>query len=424
MIAGDFSLEEQPLEAQTDLQSYLEQGKQALAQGQGREAAIAYAHAAQMEPTNPLVHLGLAEANLALGAYGIVQMACRKTQEIAPSGPMYQLAQALLDLLDRRYERALQATDAAIQDDPGNAYAHALRSYLLRVTHQDYDAGLARSRASRLSFGGKFENCFPPLDPTTLNNGKEQAKFSVPATPRLEADSQQQQQQYEQVPSWSRPNATQRRMVRTRFWLSQNPRIFTYALIGINVLIYLITGLLSQNLISISPGVLVNMGAQTNLPPYQGQYWRIFTAMFLHFDITHIALNMLSLFFIGTIVEIFYGKWRYLVIYFVSGIIGGIVAYFFAPYGLAVGASGAISGIFGALGAFFFINRRALGPAGNSMIGQWLFWLFINIAFTFSFNSGGGSVSIGWQDHLGGLVAGLLLGAFLLPPLRRRARRV
>ncbi|MEO7019196.1 MAG: protease, partial [Ktedonobacteraceae bacterium] len=153
------------MEAQTDLQTYLEQGRQALAQGQGREAAIAYAHAAQMEPTNPLVHLGLAEANLALGSYSVVHMACHKTQEIVPSGPLHDLAQALLDVLDRRYDRALQATDAAIQDDPSNAYAHALRAYLLRMTQQDYDAGLARSRASRLSFGGKFENCFPAVEP-------------------------------------------------------------------------------------------------------------------------------------------------------------------------------------------------------------------------------------------------------------------
>lgn len=410
------------MEAQTDLQSYLEQGKQALAQGQGRDAAVAYAHAAQLEPLNPLVHLGLAEANLALGAYGIVQMACRKTQEIAPGGPLYQLAQALLDLLDRRYDRALQATDAAIQDDPANAYAHALRAYLLRATSQTYDAGLARSRASRLSYGGKFENCFPPLDPAVLNNGKEQAKLFAPATPTPAPgiDPQAQQQQYEQVPSWSRPGTTQRRVVRTRFWLSQNPRIFTYAIIGINILIYLIAGLMSRNLMDIDPQVLVNMGAQVVDPTTQGQFWRVFTAMFLHFNIAHIGLNMLSLFFIGSIVEIFYGKWRYLLIYLLSGIAGGIVsAYVLPPEVVSAGASGAISGIFGALGAFFFVNRRALGPAANAMMGQWFFWLFINVAYDFSFSS-----SIGWQDHLGGLIAGLLLGIVLLPPLRRRARRV
>src|SRR5258708_36786682 len=110
-----FLLEENVLEAQTDVQTYLERGKQALAQGQGREAAIAYAHGAQMEPDNPMVHLGLAEANLALGSYGVVQMACRRVQELQPAGGLEaQSAQALLDLLDRRNNRALQNVSAVI----------------------------------------------------------------------------------------------------------------------------------------------------------------------------------------------------------------------------------------------------------------------------------------------------------------------
>lgn len=406
------------MEAQTDLQTYLEQGREALAQGQGREAAVAYAHAAQIEPLNPLVHLGLAEANLALGAYGIVHMACRKTQEIAPSGPMHALAQALLDLLDRRYDRALQATDAAIQDDPGNAYAHALRAYLLRATHQDYDAGLARSRASRLSFGGKFENCFPPLDPVYVGNTKGQARIGATPAPTPGAPVQAQQQQSEQIPTWSSPDIMRRRMLRTRFWLSQHPRLLTYIIIGINVLVYLVLAAQAQNFIDINVNVVANLGGQYNAAVAAGQYWRIFTAMWLHFGIFHIGLNMISLYFIGSFVEIFYGKWRYLLIYLVSGIIGGIVVYFtIPPLIVTAGASGAISGVFGALGAFFLINRRALGSAGNSMLAQWGFWLLINVVYGFS----GG---IAWQDHLGGLIAGLILGAVLLPPLRRRVRRV
>ncbi len=135
------------MEAQTDVQTYMENGKQALAMGQARDAAIAYAHAAQMEPNNPAVHLGLAEANLALGSYGVVHMACRKVQELQPDGGFESLmAQALLDTLDHRYERALQDVDKAIELNPGIGYAHALRAYLLRLNGQDYDAGLARSR--------------------------------------------------------------------------------------------------------------------------------------------------------------------------------------------------------------------------------------------------------------------------------------
>src|SRR5260370_4061893 len=75
------------------------------------------------------------------------------------------MAQALVDLLDRRYDRALQNADTVISEDPSNAYAHALRAYLLRINGQDYDAGLARARAARLSYGGRFENVFPPVDP-------------------------------------------------------------------------------------------------------------------------------------------------------------------------------------------------------------------------------------------------------------------
>src|SRR5207302_1827351 len=144
--------EDNNLEAQTDIQTYLDQGRQSLAQGQGREAAIAYAHAAQIEPDNPLVHLGLAEANLALNSYGVVYMACRKVQELQPEGGLEStIAQALLDLLDRRCDRALQNVDVSITQDPGNGYLHAFRAYLLRLTGQSYDAGLARARASPAS---------------------------------------------------------------------------------------------------------------------------------------------------------------------------------------------------------------------------------------------------------------------------------
>ena len=86
------------MEAQTDLQTYMERGKEALAHGQARDAAIAYAHAAQLDPNNPMVHLGLAEANLALGDYRVVELACQRTQELQPEGGIEATtAQALLD---------------------------------------------------------------------------------------------------------------------------------------------------------------------------------------------------------------------------------------------------------------------------------------------------------------------------------------
>jgi len=413
------------LEAQTDIQTYLEQGKQALARGQGREAAIAYAHAAQIEPNNPMVHLGLAEANLALGSYGVVYMACRKVQELQPQGGLESdMAKTLLDLLDRRYERALQDVDAVIAEDPGNGYAHALRGYLLRLNRQDYDAGLARARAARLSYGGTFENVFPPVDPiyasgysgtSTIPNAPGGDAPNGPAAggqapPRVER---------EPVPTWSRPNNMQRQMVRTRFWMSQNPRFVTNILIAINVAVFLVLALLNGTIDFTSQQgllALVNAGAQINFLVSQGQVWRIFTAMFLHFNLIHIGLNMFSLFLIGVAVEVFYGKWRYLVIYLGSGILAGVFTYFLDPSGLdvAAGASGAIFGVFGALGAFYIMNRQALGRFGSGAIMNWLFWLGLNLVFGFSV------AGIGIWDHIGGLIAGIILAFLLMPRTRRR----
>jgi membrane associated rhomboid family serine protease len=411
--------EDNSLEAQTDIEDYLERGKQALAQGQARDAAIAFAHAAQIEPNNPVVHLGLAEANLALGSYGVVYLACRKVQELQPAGGVEsKLAQSLLDLLDRRYDRALQDIDAVVNEDPSNAYAHALRAYLLRLNGQDYDAGLERARAARLSNGGRFENCFPPVEPLSTPGYGPMASPSPDSNIGNDAPtfvSNRPQVEQEPVPTWSRPNGIQRQMVRTRFALSQRPRLVTNILIGINVAIYVVLAILSQNPFNISVDVLANAGAQINSLVAQGQIWRIFTAMFLHFSITHIGLNMLSLFFVGSAVEVMYGKWRYLLIYLASGIVGGIVTFFVMPPNtIAVGASGAIFGVFGALGVFYIANRQALGAYGRGAIGNWLFWIGLNLVFGFSVPG------IGIWDHIGGLIAGMLLGFLLMPRLGRR----
>jgi membrane associated rhomboid family serine protease len=421
-------LEDNALEAQTDVQTYLERGKQALAQGQGRDAAIAFAHAAQIEPDNPMVHLGLAEANLALGSYGVVYMACRKVQELQPAGGAESdMAKALLNLLDRRYERALQDLETVINEDPGNAYAHAMRAYLLRISGQSYDAGLARARAARLSYGGHFENCFPPVEPKT-----PPAYNVTAAQPNITDQPYQNEKivdgppvaapEQEAIPSWSQPNTMQRRMVRSRFWMSQHPRFVTNILIGINVAVYVILVVLSISaagglgqLGGVDQNVLVNAGAQVNFLVAQGQVWRIFTAMFLHFNLLHIGLNMFSLFLIGGVVEMVFGKWRYLAIYLGSGIAGGILTFYISPpETLAAGASGAIFGVFGALGVFYMLNRQALGRYGSGAITNWLFWLGLNLVFGFS------QPGIGIWDHIGGLVAGMIIAALLMPRTRRR----
>ncbi len=389
------------MEAQTDIQTYLEQGKEALSHGDGRKAAIAYAHGAQLEPDNSMVHLGLAEANLALGNLEVVGMAAHRVQQLEPAGSVEALiAQALLDLVARRYDRALQNVDAAIEQDPSIAYEHALRSYLLRATGQDYDANLARARAGRLAYGGHFDNCFPPL-PTTYAAGyvERPPVASPPPYNGTSNGSTAEAPRAESVPAWSRPNQMQRQVVRTRFALSRYSNLVTMILIALNVIAFAIS--------FIYPSV-VDQFAQYNSAILNGEYWRLFTAMFLHANIIHIAFNMLSLYFVGSGVEMLFGKWRYLVIYLLSGLVGGVLFLFTAgPSGAVVGASGAIFGIFGALGVFYIVNRRALGRAG---LNNWVFWIVLNLVFGLVPGS-----TIALTAHIGGLVAGLILGFLLLP---------
>ena len=403
------------MEAQTDTQTYIEQGNYSLAHGQAREAAIAYAHAAQIEPENPTVHLGLAEANLGLGNFEVVRMACKRVQELQPTGGIESItAQALLDLLDKRYDRALQKVDTVIAQNPGIAYAHAMRSYLLRLSHQDYDANLARARSARLAYGGRFDGVFPPAEPTPYpapapyTDGYNGVENDVTTTGKLRDPEPQARTERESVPTWSRPNGMQRQVVRTRFVLSQYPGLITYALIIINVIVFAIS--------SLDPNVLV-AGAQNNSQVAQGAYWQIFTAMFLHLNILHIAFNMLSLFFVGRAVEVFYGKWRYLALYLLSGIAGGIVFFFTSPGGSAAGASGAIFGVFGALGVFYIVNRKSLGVYGRGAIGNWLFWIGLNLVFGLT------NPDIALTAHIGGLAAGMLL-AFVLVPRLGTSRRI
>ncbi|MBS0656012.1 MAG: rhomboid family intramembrane serine protease [Verrucomicrobia bacterium] len=141
---------------------------------------------------------------------------------------------------------------------------------------------------------------------------------------------------------------------------------------------------------------------------FQGAIWQLFTAMFLHYSVSHIGLNMLSLFFIGPFTEAVYGSGRYLVLYLFSGIIGNITSLFFLPAYQAAGASTAIFGVFGALGIFLVLQYRKFGSAVKPMLMQWVFWLVLNLVY--GFNVSGIDVA----GHIGGLATGLILGGLFL----------
>lgn len=186
------------------------------------------------------------------------------------------------------------------------------------------------------------------------------------------------------------------------------PRV-TYVMMGILIVVFVIESLAGGGINgSQDPETLVNLGA--NFAPWVtlGQYWRLFTANFLHIGLAHIGFNLYALFVIGTEVEMFYGPWRFLVIYLLSGVSGAIASYAFT-YGLSAGASTAIFGLVGTLVAFFVRNRAIFGEMGRARLSNLIIVIAINVFY-------GLSVSIidNW-GHAGGFVGGVMLGWLLCP---------
>jgi membrane associated rhomboid family serine protease len=187
----------------------------------------------------------------------------------------------------------------------------------------------------------------------------------------------------------------------------------TRALIGINVAVYIAElatgagvnanhGSIYQDGALIANGVKFGdglAGVPANVPfpdlvgVAHGDWWRLITAAFLHYGPFHLLLNMLALYWFGTLLERRIGSGRYLMLYLVSGLAGSAGALVLDPTTPTVGASGAI---FGILGAGLVLERQRDYVFGGSALGI----IVINLVFTFSI----ANISIG--GHIGGLMGG------------------
>ncbi|HSR74056.1 MAG TPA: rhomboid family intramembrane serine protease [Sulfurovum sp.] len=182
----------------------------------------------------------------------------------------------------------------------------------------------------------------------------------------------------------------------------------TYILIASNSIVYLFSALLSQNLIDMELQTLVDMGALYGpLTVLKGEWWRLFTAMFLHGGMTHLLMNMFSLYLIGRGAEVYFDAKSYLSIYFFSGLIGGLVSLYIHPVSVGVGASGAVFGVFGALAGFFLAHRERIASYTKAFMKDFTIIIVINLVIGLSIPS------IDVSAHIGGLIVGFI-GGFLL----------
>ncbi|SUY47870.1 rhomboid family membrane protein [Clostridium putrefaciens] len=177
----------------------------------------------------------------------------------------------------------------------------------------------------------------------------------------------------------------------------------TYTLIGINILIFIVSAYLSKSIFDIDIKVLLLLGAKNNKLINAGQYYRLFMAMFLHGGLLHLGLNMYALRTTGEIVENFYGRKKFLIIYFLSGITSSLASYVFSQ-STSVGASGAI---FGLLGACLIFAYKMKEKIGKEFLRNILSVIVVNILIGVTIPN------IDNFGHLGGLVGGIIISFIL-----------
>ncbi|GKX66961.1 rhomboid family intramembrane serine protease [Inconstantimicrobium mannanitabidum] len=182
----------------------------------------------------------------------------------------------------------------------------------------------------------------------------------------------------------------------------------TNILIGLNVIMFIVSVLISGQIFDIDTDVLIILGAKVNYLIDQGQIYRLVTAMFLHGGLMHIAFNMYALYALGDFIERIYGKIGYLVIYFVSGIAANLLSYMLSPNYASMGASGAIFGLFGAALVFGIKERDKIGKDFLINIGS---VVAINVFIGMS------QRDIDNAAHFGGFIGGIVV-AFIIRELK------
>lgn len=133
------------------------------------------------------------------------------------------------------------------------------------------------------------------------------------------------------------------------------------------------------------------------------EYWRLVTPIFMHAGYPHLLVNGMSLYFVGTLYERCVGRVRFLVVYMVAGVGGNVLSLAALP-DLGVGASGAIFGIFGALGVYAFVNRAVFGLISRRLVGSVLGLSALNLLLPLA-----DPQVDGWA-HVGGLLTGIIAG--------------
>ncbi len=182
-------------------------------------------------------------------------------------------------------------------------------------------------------------------------------------------------------------------------WSRRTP--FTYAFLAANILVFLLMALAGG---TTDESTLMAFGVKSNAEIDQGEVWRFITPIFIHIGLLHLLFNSYALWMVGPQVEKLYGSAGFVILYVLTGVAGVAGSYFYHPYSISAGASGAIFGLFGVLLVFGIRYRKHVPPEFNRAVGTGILPVIaINLIIGFMIPA------IDNSAHISGLVAGALL---------------
>lgn len=236
----------------------------------------------------------------------------------------------------------------------------------------------------------------------------KEVKASTPPQERYKADSNNKDDKVEECKKYLAAEI-KRKQRETEAVFTYGKPFFSYILLIINIFIFFLVESAGDSHVP----TLIEFGAKYNPGIIEGEWWRIITSMFLHIGFLHLFMNMLAVYYLGTIVERIFGSSRFLIIYFLAGIGGGLASFAFSM-NVSAGASGALFGLFGAL-LYFGVNYKQifLQTMGKGV----LLVIGINVVFGFTVPQ------IDNAAHLGGLITGFIASAIVDLPKKRNLPR-
>jgi len=180
----------------------------------------------------------------------------------------------------------------------------------------------------------------------------------------------------------------------------------TLTIIGINVAVFVLMAINGVNIMQPQTQDLLTWGANFKPLTLDGEWWRLLTACFLHIGILHLAINMYSLFNVGILLENMLGRAQYIMAYLVCGLAGSAASLWWHEATVSAGASGAIFGMFGLFYAWVTTSHLISSEEKKAQLTSGGTFLVFNLVM-------GLSGRIDNAAHLGGLVAGIIIGLFV-----------